>query len=389
MEEPRDILVSGWRFILHSYAVAAQFLCLELQRRAPGIRLFFEDRPYHLPSWRAATGLFGADDEASLRAIPPPPAGLKPDAELRIAYPYDLSRPARAVRTVVFGTAEFLDVPPGYIAGEMPVAEAQQASGVTLLAPSNWSKQGFIRRGVPEQAVAVVPLGFDPAIFRPATRERRMQIRRDLGFLPEDFIFLHAGAMTSNKGLRFLLPAFAELLRVRPHARLVLKGADGLYPSRMHMESQLAEMAPGMAQSVLGRLIYMDGQLSFTDMARLYQASDCYVSSYVAEGFNMPVLEAGACGLPVICTAGGPTDDFVTADFALRIRSSLQTLGVPDQPAAKGLIPELPHLLQLMLRMTDDAAFRASAREAGPKWMAERFTWSKVVDRLLPVLLPR
>jgi glycosyltransferase involved in cell wall biosynthesis len=156
----------------------------------------------------------------------------------------------------------------------------------------------------------------------------------------------------------------------------------------MHMESQLAELAPGVAQSVLGRLTYLDGQLSFAQMARLYQASDCYVSSYVAEGFNMPVLEAAACGLPVICTANGPTDDFVADAFALRIRSSLQTLGVPDQPAAMGLIPDLPHLLQLMLRMTDDAAFRASAHQAGPAWMAERFTWSKVVDRLLPVLLP-
>ena len=388
MDESRDVLVSGWRFILHSYAVATQFLCLELLRRAPGIRLFFEDRPYHLPSWRASTGLFGADDEASLRSIPPPAAHLKPDAELRIAYPYDLSLPARAHSTVVFGTAEFLDVPPGYIAGGVAVGEAQRASGVTLLAPSNWSKQGFVRGGVPDDCVAVVPLGFDPAIFRPATRERRAQIRIELGFAPEEFIFLHAGAMTSNKGLRFLLPAFAELLRLRPQVRLVLKGADGLYPSRMHLDSQLAELPPGMAQKVLGRLTYLDQQLSFAEMARLYQASDCYVSSYVAEGFNMPVLEAAACGLPLICTAGGPTDDFVADAFALRIRSSLQTLGVPDQPAAKGLIPELPHLVELMLRMTDDAAFRASARAAGPKWMAERFTWSKVVDRLLPVLLP-
>ena len=389
MGESRDVLVSGWRSILHSYAVATQFLCLELLRRAPAMRLFFEDLPYHDPSWRASTGLFGADAEAALRSIAPPPADLKADAELRIAFPYDLLRPSRAARTVVFGTAEFLDVPPGYIAGGVEVAEAQRASGVTLLAPSNWSKQGFVRRGVPDECVAVVPLGFDPAIFQPVTREQRVQIRCELGFQPDDFVFLHAGAMTSNKGLRFLLPAFAELLRVRPQVRLVLKGADGLYQSRTYMESQLAELAPGVAQLVLSRLIYMDRQLSFADMARLYQASDCYVSSYVAEGFNMPVLEAAACGLPVICTAGGPTDDFVSAEFALRIRSSLQVLGVPDQPAAMGLIPDLPHLLQLMLQVTDDAAFRALARAAGPQWVAERFTWAKVTDRLLRVLLQR
>ncbi len=54
-----------------------------------------------------------------------------------------------------------------------------------------------------------------------------------------------------------------------------------------------------------------------------------------------------------------------------------------------GLIPDLPHLVELMLRVTDDAAFRALAREAGPKWVMERFTWEKVADRLLQVLLHR
>ena len=98
MAETRDILVSGWRFIVHSYAVANQFQCLELLRRSPGVRLFFEDVPYFDPSWRAATGLFSAESEAALRSIPPPPAGLKPHAELRIAFPYDLLRPPRASR---------------------------------------------------------------------------------------------------------------------------------------------------------------------------------------------------------------------------------------------------------------------------------------------------
>ncbi len=388
MGEPRDILVSGWRFILHSYAVSAQFLCLELLRRAPALRLYFRDVPFHDPSWRPSTGLFSAAADAALRSIPPPAPGLRPDAELRIAFPYDLTSPPRAARTLVFGTAEFLDVPPGYVMEGRPVADAQRESGYTVVAPSNWSKQGFTRRGVPEDSVAVVPLGFDPAIFRPAPPAQREQARRDFGFQPDEFIFLHAGAMTPNKGLRFLFPAFAQLLQNRPRARLVLKGADALFQSKSSMEGQLAELAPGHASSVLSRLTYLDRALSFDDMARLYQAADCYLSPYVAEGFNMPVLEAAACGIPVICTAGGPTDDFVTDAFALRIGAALTPLPVPGQDAAMGLMPDLPQLVQAMARIMDDADFRAAAREAGPAWVAQRFTWQKVVDRLLPVLVP-
>jgi glycosyltransferase involved in cell wall biosynthesis len=112
------------------------------------------------------------------------------------------------------------------------------------------------------------------------------------------------------------------------------------------------------------------------------------VSPYQAEGFNMPVLEAAACGLPVICTAGGPTDDFVTEDFALQIASTLEHVAVANTPRAMGLIPDLEHLVHLMLCVIDDAEFRESARAAGPKYVGERFTWAKVVDRLLPIILP-
>ena len=389
MAETRVILVSGWRHIVHSFAVANQFLCLELLRRAPGVRLFFRDAPYQSPLWQATTGIFGAEAETALRSIPPPPPELRPDVELRIEFPYDLLRPSRAARTFVFGTAEFLAVSPIYIAGGMTFAEAQSGSGATLLAPSNWSKRGFVRSGAAEEKVVVVPLGFDPAIFGPATAALRKRTREEMGFRPEEFVFLHAGAMTSNKGLRFLLPAFAQLLLVHPNARLVLKGSDALYQSRNHIESQLGELEPRIAQAVLNRLTYLDEQLSFADMARLYQASDCYIAPYVAEGFNLPVLEAAACGAPVICTAGGPTDDFVSDEFALRIKSTLQALDVPGQPEAMGLLPDLRHLVQLMLRMTGDAGFRATARDIGPRWVRERFTWERVTDSLLRVLLPR
>ena len=388
MNDVRDILVSGWRSIPHSYAVVGEYLCLELLRRAPQLRLFFQDIPYFNPSWQASAGLHSAESDAALRSIPPPPAGLSADAELRVEYPYDLLRPARAARTTVFGTAEYLSVPPSFFAGGVSASEAQKRSGFAVLTPSNWSKQGFIRSGMAPENVTVLTLGFDPAVFQPVTQERRARIRAEIGFSPDDFVFYHAGSMSLNKGLRFLLPAFASLAQTHPHARLLLKGLDSLYSSKQVFEAQLGSLAPDVARAVTSRLRYVGERLSYADMARLYQASDCYVSSYVGEGFNMPVLEAAACGLPVICTAGGPTDDFVTEDFALQIASTLEPVAVSSVPQAMGLIPDQEHLAHLMLCAIDDAEFRELARTAGPKYMGERYTWAKVVDRLLPIILP-
>src|SRR5258706_2918099 len=200
MSERRDILVSGWRSIPHSYAVVSEYQCLELLRRRPRLRLFFQDMPYFNVSWQASEGMHCAESEAALRSIPPPPADLKADAELRIEYPYDLLRPARASRTTVFGTAEHLSVPPSYIAGGVDVAEAQRRNGFRILTPSNWSKRGFVRSGVAAEDVTVLPHGFDPLVFKPATQERRAQVRAELGFSPGGFVFCHAGSMLLNKG---------------------------------------------------------------------------------------------------------------------------------------------------------------------------------------------
>ena len=58
-------------------------------------------------------------------------------------------------------------------------------------------------------------------------------------------------------------------------------------------------------------IIILSENLTSTQMNSLYNLVDCYISPYRAEGFNLPVLEAMACGCHVITTFGGSTEDFV------------------------------------------------------------------------------
>jgi glycosyltransferase involved in cell wall biosynthesis len=57
---------------------------------------------------------------------------------------------------------------------------------------------------------------------------------------------------------------------------------------------------------------YFGDAMSNEAIAQMMQLSNCYISPYKYEGFNLPVLEAMAVGLPVIVSKGGSTDDFVT-----------------------------------------------------------------------------
>jgi hypothetical protein len=62
----KTIVVEGWRFIPHSYAMVSQHQCLDLLAR-PDVRLYHRDIPFAFPQWRAAPGVFPPEQEA-LRA---------------------------------------------------------------------------------------------------------------------------------------------------------------------------------------------------------------------------------------------------------------------------------------------------------------------------------
>src|SRR5206468_11339578 len=69
-------------------------------------------------------------------------------------------------------------------------------------------------------------------------------------------------------------------------------------------------------------LIVLDEDVPFEQMPALYRAADVLVQPYRGEGFCLPALEALACGVPVVVTAGGPTDEFTSADCAWHVPST-------------------------------------------------------------------
>ena len=386
--EKQKIVVEGWRNLTHSYAIVNQFQLLELLDRSC-VELFHRDLPYLKPSWQAVPGLlegsFEGGSAAKLEAIASPPPDLCADALFRIALPYNL-QPGKAKKTCVFCTTEGGIVTQSMLAG-MGVASIQEALGqdVTIVTPSHWSKSGFLRSGVDESRLAVLPHGVDTNIYKPLPEAERMAVRRSLG-LEGSFAFLNIGILSPNKGIRFLLKAFAAIVDRYPQARLVLKGADSLFESLKFLrEAAQGVLTEAEAAKVEPRLAYIGKSLSFAQMIRLYQAADAYVSPYLAEGFNMPVLEAVACGLPVICTKGGPTDDFTRRDFALPIESQLQSLAIAGETVFI-IMPDLQHLIARMEEAIERSDFRQQARHTGPSFVAAHFTWKQVVTRLLEIL---
>jgi len=379
----RRLLIEGWRFLHHSYAIVAQSHCLCLLRR-DDMELRFTDLPYYHETWRRTRGLFAPAEEEALARLRAPEREFAPEATftLRPESP-EFSAP-RSGRRFSFGTAEFRVLEEKNRSGL--VSGAQVPGRVSIVAPSHWPALAYERFGLPRERIHVVPHGVDPNLFRPDPVARQTA-RETLG-LQDAFIYLFAGAMTMNKGTDLVLQAFARVAETEPSARLVLKGADALYPSRNIVKEVLDHLPARARETVASRLVYHGETYSSRMMANLLRAADVYVSPYRAEGFNMPVLEAAACGVPVICTAGGPTDEFTRESFAWHIRSTPSRMQLSPTLAGDYLEPDPDHLLELMRRAASERDGAPRMGAAGAAHVAENFTWERVTERLLEALFP-
>lgn len=375
----KSLIIESWRFIPHSFALVNQFHCLELLKRTE-IKLYHRDMPYLGNYWQSASGLFPENDETLLHSIPVPTPTQIADVTFRFTFPFNLS-PSTSSKTIVMGVANYAMVKDSAFIGAISLQEATQRPDLILLAPSEWSREGFIRSGAAPDRVFVVPHGVDTEVFGPLLREQRNTLRASMHW-ENSFVFLHIGAMTGNKGILGLLKAFSQVVARHPNALLILKGIDSLYRSQDFLQHTLQNLSEHERHTVESHIGYIGGVLPLRELAKLYQAADVYLSPYSAEGFNLPVLEAIACGLPVICTQGGPTDDFTDRTVALHIESERQS-EMFDGKTGYRLVPNQEHLTSLMEKIAMDDELRSSLQASGPKFVSERFTWKHTVDKLL------
>jgi glycosyltransferase involved in cell wall biosynthesis len=374
----RSLCVEGWRFLHHSFAVVNQWQLLSLLKRND-LSLSVRDLPYLTPDWQAQRGLFSPEQERKLDSIPAQAPDDAPDATLRISYPFDFSLQPKG-RTVLFATSEFLILETRALKSA-PDIETLSRSDFLVVTPSHWSREGLLSLGLSADQIVIVPHGVDTTTFRPSID--RTAVREALK-LP-GFTFANVSAMTHNKGIDLLLQAFAIVSQKHPDARLLLKGSDDLYKSQSLIRRTLRGLPEGAASRLEGRIVYGGNVATMATMAEFYQLADVYVAPYRGEGFNLPVLEASACGTPVICTKGGSTDDFMTDDTARFIDSRVGDVVLGDL-VGRQLNPDLDHLIHLMLEAIGDAAWRQRAARSGPARAAREYSWDLVVDRLLRVI---
>lgn len=155
--------------------------------------------------------------------------------------------------------------------------------------------------GLPQQRLHVIRNGVDLSRFSPMTQA---QARAQLG-LPNDApLLLSVGTLKELKGHHLVIDALAQLRQTHPRASLAIIGEG---EERPRLEAQIHAL--GLAQSV--RLLGARPQL---ELPAWYSAADLLVLASSREGLANVLLEALACGTPLVATAVGGTPEVITSD---------------------------------------------------------------------------
>ncbi len=209
--------------------------------------------------------------------------------------------------------------------------------------------------GVPPERVAVVPCGVDTDVFRRPEPGRLASVlaRHRLADRP---YLLHVGAFSARKNQQGLLSAFVAA-RLPAEWVLVLGGPRGPAAERLRGQAVALGLPPDRLR--------LPGFLAPDELPALLAGAAIFCCASLHEGFGLPVIEAQACGAPVLCSDRGALPE------------TLGEVGVPFDPADAG------GFAGAIAGLARDEAHRRELARRGPERVARHFTWRSVAERTL------
>jgi glycosyltransferase involved in cell wall biosynthesis len=215
-----------------------------------------------------------------------------------------------------------------------------------ILAPSESTRRDVIRLlDIDPARVRVIPYAASPR-FRPAAADAA-RLLREYGIQPP--YFLYVGTLEPRKNLERALRAFARVSPKLPEHRFVLVGQRGWKYGAVLREAGRAELR--------GRVL-LPGYVPEEDLPTLYAGATAFVYPSLYEGFGLPVIEAMACGTPVLTTRSSSLAEI--AEAAALLVDPRDELELADA----------------LFRLGTDASLRAELRERGLA-RAALFSWDR------------
>lgn len=178
--------------------------------------------------------------------------------------------------------------------------KADAFSAISSEIASEWTASG-----IPSEKVHLIPNSVDTSRFMPVESSQKDLLRKKLNLPQNATIAIYTGRLVSYKGLPLLLKVWAEIRHKHENILLILAGTGGL--DIHNCEDELREYV---------KVNGFENQVVFTgavqNVPEYLQASDLFVFPTENDAFPSSIVEAMACGLPVVSTPVGAIKTIIT-----------------------------------------------------------------------------
>jgi glycosyltransferase involved in cell wall biosynthesis len=222
-----------------------------------------------------------------------------------------------------------------------------------VFAVTEFEAQQYVKIGVSREKIVQVPHGIDLEEY--GSPLETGVFRKKFGLTGKDKIILYLGRLNRIKGLDILAAAFAGLVEKRQNVKLVVTGPDDGY---------LPAIKKKITDLNLGDCVIFTGALYGREKLQAYTDADVYVLPSSYEIFGITILEAWACGKPVIVT---------------------DRCGLADDVKDKGGIVvqySAPPLRNALAKLLDDTELGRRYGRQGRQMVEERFNWQKIAGQV-------
>ncbi|WP_078432583.1 glycosyltransferase family 4 protein [Metabacillus halosaccharovorans] len=146
-------------------------------------------------------------------------------------------------------------------------------------------------------------VGVDTSRFKPIDKEDRRERRERFGYKDDDFLMFYAAEFNKNKNQQFLIRALAKIKDSIPNAKLLLAGEGLLHDSCKKLAAELG------VNHMVDFLGYRN------DIVNILPMCDVAVASSLREGLPVNIMEAMACGLPVVATENRGHNELIVNQY--------------------------------------------------------------------------